>query len=70
MSSELRQVLVEVYVNGVFYCTESYWASDEQDVESEITTAICDHFNSYKPENIDVQLNDVMNDKVSSDEED
>lgn len=70
MSSELRQVFVEVHVNGVFYCTESYWVSDEQDVESEITSAIYDHFDSYKPENIDVQLNNVMNDKVSSDEED
>ncbi|KAK2885299.1 hypothetical protein Q8A67_016136 [Cirrhinus molitorella] len=70
MSSELRQVFVEVYVNGVFYCTESYWASDEQDVESEITSAIYDHFDSYKPKNIDVQLYDVPNDEVSSDEED
>lgn len=39
MSSELRQVLVEVYVHGVFYCTESYWASNEQVVESDITSA-------------------------------
>ncbi|KAL1250367.1 hypothetical protein QQF64_021372 [Cirrhinus molitorella] len=70
MSSELRQVFVEVYVNGVFYCTESYWASDEQDVESEITSAIYDHFDSYKSKNIDVQLYDVPNDEVSSDEED
>ncbi|KAK2896387.1 hypothetical protein Q8A67_010875 [Cirrhinus molitorella] len=35
MSSELGQVFVEVYVNRVFYCTESYWAPDEQDVELE-----------------------------------
>ncbi|KAK2874225.1 hypothetical protein Q8A67_021378 [Cirrhinus molitorella] len=65
MSSELTQVFVEVYVNGVFYCTDSFWASDEQDVESDITGAIYNYFDSYKPENIHVQLQEV-----SSDEED
>ncbi|XP_073681593.1 uncharacterized protein [Garra rufa] len=70
MSSELRQVFVEVYVNGVFYCTDSYWASDEQDVESDITGAIYDYYDSYEPENIRVQLQEVTNDEDSSDEED
>ncbi|XP_016354161.1 uncharacterized protein LOC107697821 [Sinocyclocheilus anshuiensis] len=70
MSSELGEVLVEVYVNGAFYCTDSYWASDEQDVESEITRAIYDHFDCYKPEDIDVQLEVVMNDAVSCEEKD
>ncbi|KAL1265789.1 hypothetical protein QQF64_003816 [Cirrhinus molitorella] len=65
MSSELTQVFVEVYVNGVFYCTDSFWASDEQDMESDITGAIYNYFDSYKPENIHVQLQEV-----SSDEED
>uniref|UniRef100_A0A9J8BKY0 Dual specificity phosphatase 29 n=1 Tax=Cyprinus carpio carpio TaxID=630221 RepID=A0A9J8BKY0_CYPCA len=59
MSSELREVLVEVYVNGVFYCTDSFWASDDHDVESEITSAIYDNFNCYKPEDKDVQLEEV-----------
>ncbi|XP_026054860.1 uncharacterized protein LOC113040876 [Carassius auratus] len=59
MSSELREVLVEVYVNGVFYCTDSFWASDDKDVDSEITSAIYDHFSCYKRENIHVQLEEV-----------
>ncbi|XP_059384631.1 uncharacterized protein LOC132118687 [Carassius carassius] len=59
MSSELREVLVEVYVNGVFYCTDSFWASDDKNVESEITSAIYDNFSCYKPENIHVQLEEV-----------
>lgn len=60
MSSEPREVLVDVYVNGVFYCTDSFWASDDQDVESESTSAIYDHFNCYKPKNIHVQLEEVF----------
>ncbi|XP_058618224.1 uncharacterized protein LOC131531475 isoform X1 [Onychostoma macrolepis] len=60
MSSEPREVLVDVYVNCVFYCTDSFWESYDQDVESEITSAIYDHFNCYKPENMHVQLEEVF----------
>ena len=48
MSTNLRELCLEVYVNGEFYSSDSHWVSVEEDVEVEftITDAIYDHFGS------------------------
>ncbi|XP_016376949.1 uncharacterized protein LOC107715355 [Sinocyclocheilus rhinocerous] len=67
MSTEVREVLQEVYLNGAFYSGESYWASDDKDVqlEFEISDAIYDLLGSSASQEIDVQLEVVMDDHVS-----
>ncbi|XP_016317056.1 uncharacterized protein LOC107669373 [Sinocyclocheilus anshuiensis] len=67
MSTEVREVLLEVYLNGAFYSGESYWASDDKDVqlEFEISDAIYDLLGCSSSQEIDVQLEVVTDDHVS-----
>ncbi|KAL0201916.1 hypothetical protein M9458_005103, partial [Cirrhinus mrigala] len=67
MSTEAREVRLEVYVNGAFYSADSYWASDDKGVqlEFEITDAIYDFIGCDPSREIDVQLEVVTDDHVS-----
>lgn len=48
MSTHLREVCLEIYVDGVFYSGDSCWVPEEEDaqVEFRITDAIYDLFGS------------------------
>ncbi|RXN25615.1 hypothetical protein ROHU_021395 [Labeo rohita] len=67
MPTEAREVCLEVYINGAFYSTDSYWASDDKDLqlEFEITDAIYDFIGCSASREIDVQLEVVTDDHVS-----
>ncbi|XP_052466584.1 uncharacterized protein LOC128022852 [Carassius gibelio] len=67
MSTDVREVLLEVYVNDAFYFGDSYWASDDKDVqlEFEITGDIYDLISGSASRELDVQLEVVTMDHVS-----
>ncbi|XP_052454290.1 uncharacterized protein LOC128014637 isoform X2 [Carassius gibelio] len=67
MSTDVREVLLEVYVNDAFYFGDTYWASDDKDVqlEFEITDDIYDLISGSAYRELDVQLEVVTVDHVS-----
>ncbi|KAL0149968.1 hypothetical protein M9458_054627, partial [Cirrhinus mrigala] len=67
MSTEEREVRLEVYLNGTFYSADSYWASvdKEERLEFEITDAIYDLIGCSTSQEIDVQRGVVTDDHVS-----
>ncbi|KAL0158498.1 hypothetical protein M9458_046574, partial [Cirrhinus mrigala] len=62
---KLREVRLEVYVNGALHSVERYWASDDQQVqlEFEMTDAIYDLRKASKK--VDVKLKVISESRVS-----
>ncbi|KAK2900349.1 hypothetical protein Q8A67_008464 [Cirrhinus molitorella] len=67
MSTEVREVCLEVYVDGVFYSGHSYWALNDKDVqlEFEITNAIYDLIGCSASQEVDVKLLVQTDDRIS-----
>ncbi|XP_043088390.1 uncharacterized protein LOC122334486 [Puntigrus tetrazona] len=67
MSSEAREVLLEVYINGVLYSADSYSAFDDKDVqlELEITDAVYEPVGCSSSQEVEVRLQVLTNDQVS-----
>ncbi|RXN11275.1 acidic mammalian chitinase-like protein [Labeo rohita] len=63
--TKLREVRLEVYVNGALHSVERYWASDDQNVqlEFEMTDAIYDLCKASKK--VDVRLKVITDSRVS-----
>ncbi len=66
MSIVVREVRLEVYLNGTFYSSDSYFALDHRDVQLEITDAIYNLLGCSASQDVDVKLKVVTNDQVSS----
>ncbi|KAL0177348.1 hypothetical protein M9458_026242, partial [Cirrhinus mrigala] len=66
MSTEVREVRMEVYLNGAFYSANSYFALDDEDVQLEFktTNAIYNLMASRASQEIDVKLQVVTDDHV------
>ncbi len=67
MSTEAREVLLEVYINGTLNSAYGCFSLDDKDVqlEFEITDAIYDLIDRSASQDVDVKLQVVTNDQVS-----